>query len=100
MENIQKWKLTVGQLAKLLGIKNRTLHYYDEIGLFSPNVKGENGYRYYVQYAEKQSHDLYHLMEVYDKTQESGNGSDRIQSAIKDHYQYLAEVVIQERKKG
>ena len=60
----------------------------------------ENGYRYYVQYAEKQSHNLYHLMEVYDKTQESGNGSDRIQSAIKDHYQYLAEVVIQERKKG
>lgn len=40
-------RLTVGQLAKLHGINKRTLHYYDEIGLFSPNQKGENGYRYY-----------------------------------------------------
>ncbi|MDD4510133.1 MAG: MerR family transcriptional regulator [Oscillospiraceae bacterium] len=39
--------LTIGQLAKLHGINKRTLHYYDQIGLFSPNFKGENGYRYY-----------------------------------------------------
>ena len=42
-----KRRLTIGQLAKLHGINRRTLHYYDEIGLFSPNHKGENGYRYY-----------------------------------------------------
>ncbi|MBS4960884.1 MAG: MerR family transcriptional regulator [Clostridiales bacterium] len=40
---------TVGQMAKLLGINRRTLHYYDEIGLFSPSHKGENGYRYYTR---------------------------------------------------
>ncbi|WP_313526123.1 MerR family transcriptional regulator [Anaerotignum sp.] len=38
---------TAGQFAKLHNINKRTLHYYDEIGLFSPLQKGENGYRYY-----------------------------------------------------
>lgn len=39
---------TVSQFAKLHDIGKRTLHYYDEIGLFSPAVKNdENGYRYY-----------------------------------------------------
>lgn len=40
-------KLTTAQFAKLHGINKRTLHYYDNIGLFSPESKGENGYRYY-----------------------------------------------------
>ena len=39
--------LTTAQFAKLHNINKRTLHYYDEIGLFSPNNKGENNYRYY-----------------------------------------------------
>lgn len=38
---------TAGRFATLHGINKRTLHYYDEIGLFSPAHKGENGYRYY-----------------------------------------------------
>lgn len=40
-------KLTTAQFAKLHNVNKRTLHYYDEIGLFSPSAKGENGYRYY-----------------------------------------------------
>ena len=44
---LQKHRLTVGQMARLHDINKRTLHYYDEIGLFSPKLKGENGYRYY-----------------------------------------------------
>lgn len=40
-------KLTTAQFAKLHGVNKRTLHYYDEIGLFSPSKKGENRYRYY-----------------------------------------------------
>ena len=40
-------KLTIAQFAKLHNINKRTLHYYDNIGLFSPNTKGKNGYRYY-----------------------------------------------------
>ena len=39
--------LTTAQLAKLHGVNKRTLHYYDDIGLFSPRAKGENGYRFY-----------------------------------------------------
>lgn len=38
---------TAGEFAKLHHINKRTLHYYDSIGIFSPNHKGENGYRYY-----------------------------------------------------
>lgn len=43
----KKYLYTTGQFAKLNGINKRTLHYYDEIGLFRPEHKGENGYRYY-----------------------------------------------------
>lgn len=43
----KKYLYTTGQFAKLNGINKRTLHYYDEIGLFRPEYKGENGYRYY-----------------------------------------------------
>ena len=38
---------TAGQFAKLHNLNKRTLHYYDDIGLFSPIHVGENGYRYY-----------------------------------------------------
>jgi DNA-binding transcriptional MerR regulator len=38
---------TVKQLAKVTGVTVRTLHYYDEIGLFKPSFLKENGYRYY-----------------------------------------------------
>jgi DNA-binding transcriptional MerR regulator len=37
----------VKQLARLAGVTNRTLHYYDQIGLLQPGMHGENGYRYY-----------------------------------------------------
>ncbi len=40
-------KLTTAQFAKLHKVNKRTLHYYDNIGLFSPSEKGDNGYRYY-----------------------------------------------------
>lgn len=40
-------RLTTAQFAKLHNVNRRTLHYYDKIGLFSPNNKGENNYRYY-----------------------------------------------------
>lgn len=40
-------KLTTAQFAKLHGVNKRTLHYYDNIGLFCPDTKKDNGYRYY-----------------------------------------------------
>lgn len=39
--------MTVNELSKRTGISARTLHYYDEIGLFVPTQKSEAGYRLY-----------------------------------------------------
>lgn len=39
--------MTVKEISKLTGISARTLHYYDEIGLFQPTCKSEAGYRLY-----------------------------------------------------
>lgn len=39
--------ISTGEFAKLAGVTKHTLFYYDEIGLFSPEIKLENGYRYY-----------------------------------------------------
>ena len=38
---------TVKELSGITGISVRTLHYYDEIGLLTPTVKSEAGYRLY-----------------------------------------------------
>ncbi len=38
---------TVKQLCDMAGLTPRTLHYYDQIGLFKPARIGSNGYRYY-----------------------------------------------------
>ena len=38
---------TVSEVSRLTGISARTLHYYDEIGLFMPSQKNEAGYRLY-----------------------------------------------------
>ena len=43
----KKYLFYSGEFAKLNGINKRTLHYYNDIGLFCPKVKGENGYYYY-----------------------------------------------------
>ncbi|GKX67068.1 MerR family transcriptional regulator [Inconstantimicrobium mannanitabidum] len=45
-ENINKY-FNTGEFAKLCNIKKQTLFHYDDIGLFSPEIKTENGYRYY-----------------------------------------------------
>lgn len=39
--------MTVKEISELTGISVRTLHYYDEIGLFCPTSKSEAGYRLY-----------------------------------------------------
>lgn len=38
---------TIKELGKLAGISTRTLRYYDQIGLLSPNFINESGYRIY-----------------------------------------------------
>lgn len=39
--------ITIKEIAKLVGVSKRTLHYYDEIGLLSPADTTEAGYRLY-----------------------------------------------------
>ncbi|WP_026674084.1 MerR family transcriptional regulator [Alkalihalobacterium bogoriense] len=39
--------MKVKEVANLVGISVRALHHYDEIGLLSPKVKSEKGYRLY-----------------------------------------------------
>ena len=39
--------LSIKEFSEYTGIKQSTLRYYDEIGLFSPVARGENDYRYY-----------------------------------------------------
>ena len=38
---------TTGEFARLCGVSKHTLFHYDQLGVFSPAVTGENGYRYY-----------------------------------------------------
>ena len=38
--------MTTGEFAKLMKISKHTLFHYDDIGLFCPEILGENGYRY------------------------------------------------------
>jgi len=39
--------LSIGQLAKQTKVSNRTVRYYEELGLIVPKNRGENRYRYY-----------------------------------------------------
>ena len=39
--------LTIKKFSDYTGIKQSTLRHYDEIGLFKPTLRTENGYRYY-----------------------------------------------------
>ncbi len=38
---------TTGEFARLCNVKKQTLFHYDDIGILSPELVGENGYRYY-----------------------------------------------------
>jgi DNA-binding transcriptional MerR regulator len=39
--------ITTGEFAKLCKVNKQTIFYYDQIGLLSPVLKNEKGYRYY-----------------------------------------------------
>ena len=41
--------MAIKEFSRLTGIKRENLRYYDQIGLLSPECRGENGYRYYTQ---------------------------------------------------
>lgn len=45
--NKKKTYFTTGEFAKITGVTKHTLFHYDNIGIFSPELKLENDYRYY-----------------------------------------------------
>ncbi|TYP57807.1 MerR-like DNA binding protein [Thermosediminibacter litoriperuensis] len=51
--------MRVKEVADLVGISVRTLHYYDEIGLLTPEKTCESGYRLYTD------DDLEKLQQIY-----------------------------------
>ena len=42
-----KMEYTISQLGEISGVTNRTLRYYDQIGLLKPKKINESGYRIY-----------------------------------------------------
>lgn len=48
--------LTIGQLAKRVGVRTSTLRYYEAEGLLSPTRRSEAGYRLYDEQAEETLH--------------------------------------------
>lgn len=47
MDQLGQNYITTGEFAKLCGVTKHTLFHYDELEIFSPAIKKENGYRYY-----------------------------------------------------
>ncbi|MFD4295377.1 MerR family transcriptional regulator [Rhodococcus sp. NPDC058505] len=47
MSENRESRLTVGEVARLVGVSVRTLHHYDEIGLVRPSGRTPSGYRTY-----------------------------------------------------
>ncbi|WFA05862.1 MerR family transcriptional regulator [Bacillus sp. HSf4] len=74
-EDLKKY-FTTGEFAKLCNIKKQTLFHYDEIGLISPEIKKENGYRYY-------SYHQFELFQVINLFKEVGLPLKEIKSLIK-----------------
>lgn len=45
----EKKQLSILEFSRLTGIKRDNLRFYDRIGLLRPEIRGENGYRYYTR---------------------------------------------------
>lgn len=45
----QKKQLSILEFSRLTGIRRDNLRFYDRIGLLKPELRGENGYRYYTR---------------------------------------------------
>lgn len=84
---------TAGELAKIHNINKRTLHYYDEIGIFSPQKKGDNGYRYYTL---KQSMELEYIISLREFNMSINEIKKYIKNPNKDDFLYISKEKIKE----
>lgn len=65
----KKRYISTGEFAKLAGVTKHTLFYYDEIGLFSPEIKLKNGYRYY-SFSQLEAFDTIYMLRELDMSLE------------------------------
>lgn len=86
-------KMTTAEFAKLHGVNKRTLHYYDNIGLFSPCFKGENNYRYYDYLQSMEFEYIRMLKELNLSIEEIKNF---LHNPDMDDFLYLADIKISE----
>lgn len=61
--NLQNY-FTTGEFAKLVGVTKHTLFHYDDIGVFSPEIKKDNDYRYYSVFQIEAFYVIYTLKEL------------------------------------
>lgn len=65
--------LTISGFSKISEVSRKALIFYDNIGLFSPEYTGENGYRYY-------SHEQIYIISVINILKELGMPLDKIKT--------------------
>src|SRR5699024_7526777 len=88
-------QMTVKQIANLVGISVRTLHYYDEINLLNPTKLSKSGYRLYSETDLDKSQQILFFRELYItikkiKSIMDSTSFDR-QAALKRYKQLLIE---------
>ena len=82
---------TTGEFAKICNVNKQTLIYYDKIGLISPSIKAENGYRYY-------SIHQYELFSVIQLLKELGMSLNAIKEFIKNKSPEYFLMVMEQQK--
>lgn len=68
--------LTISEFSKISEVSRKSLIFYDNIGLFSPKMVGENGYRYY-------SHEQIYIISVIIILKEMGMPLNQIKEYMK-----------------
>lgn len=74
--------LSAGEFAKIVDVPKHVLFHYDEIGLFQPAFKADNGYRYY-------SIHQYDTFSIIKNLQKMGMSLAEIKSYLKERDPYL-----------
>ena len=85
--------LSIKQLASLAGVSVRTLHYYDQIGLLTPQRNRENNYRTYTQNSLLRLQQILFYRELGFELEQIGVILDRpdfdLLAALEDHHKAL-----------
>ncbi|MDL0186524.1 MerR family transcriptional regulator, partial [Clostridioides difficile] len=89
---MEKQYFTTGEFAKLCGISKQTLIFYDKIGIFSPEYKDKNNYRYYSVYQ-------YDTLDILQSLREIGMSLEEIKEYIQNRTPQLCVKMLKEEEK-